>query len=252
MRRMDENGELHELAPGEQAFVDQVETHFQTVNAQLVGMMATLQALAAEGDHSGAAETMTRVRDVLKEAFPKGDPDMCSFALFQANLLVAAHSWTSDVFDAADVAVRMLSVMLPSDHPLRRAPGFSEAESKRYTDRILDLAERSRSTYRTDTGVILESVHAESDCTGFCVIHRPIPGPWSSWETDWDDQTHLMYRVCPHLVRHLAVEEMLRDVRLMLDSEHEHHGVCDCACHPSKCAPVYARDGSLVRFELEG
>lgn len=100
-------------------------------------------------------------------------------------------------------------------------------------------------TYVTGTGQIIDNVHAASKCDGtWCVIHRPAPGPWKDWPTDWrgdktifvDSQYGLVEinvdiwrgfeRRCPHGYGHTAVEETLRG------NDPHMHGCDGCPCGP--------------------
>jgi hypothetical protein len=61
--------------------------------------------------------------------------------------------------------------------------------------------------YTTGSGQVL-STHASWGCVfQYCVIHRPMPGPWESWPTNWNSTRRLMERVCPCGVAHPAAEE---------------------------------------------
>lgn len=80
--------------------------------------------------------------------------------------------------------------------------------------------------------------HAADRCQGeFCVIHRPMPGPWDSWPTLWRSDRRIMERLCTiHGVGHPAVEQL--DFWLRQGRGYEWvHGCCGCPCHPSAADP---------------
>lgn len=50
-------------------------------------------------------------------------------------------------------------------------------------------------------------VHPASVCTGtWCVIHRPMPGPWSAWPRLWRYDRGIMERRCPCETDHPVAE----------------------------------------------
>lgn len=60
--------------------------------------------------------------------------------------------------------------------------------------------------YTTGFGQVVR-VHPGWRCRGqWCVIHRPMPGPWSLWPTYWDSESYRMYRECDHRMMHPAAE----------------------------------------------
>lgn len=68
-----------------------------------------------------------------------------------------------------------------------------------------DFASRPR--YTTGVGQVIVT-HAQWSCIGdFCVVHRPMPGPWQDWPTRWRQDRGIMERVCPCGVGHPASEE---------------------------------------------
>jgi hypothetical protein len=79
--------------------------------------------------------------------------------------------------------------------------------------------------YLTDAGQVLR-VHDRDQCVGaFCVIHRPMPGPWDTWPTLWRSDTGIMERMCPCGTGHPVAEsyEYLPWYRTV-------HGCCGCPC----------------------
>lgn len=117
-------------------------------------------------------------------------------------------------------------------------------------EKLADL--RGADTYTTGTGQMLEGVHAKDDCQGWCVIHRPIPGPWKDWPTNWrgDQAVNVggfeipvdiwrgFERICLHGIGHTAMEEILRG------NDHPHG--CDGCCVAQE---VRDEAGILVGFE---
>jgi hypothetical protein len=86
----------------------------------------------------------------------------------------------------------------------------------------------SRPTYTTGVGQKL-TVHAQWSCIGdWCVIHRPMPGPWESWPTRWRYDRRIMERVCPCGVGHPAAEEAL----WCADTVHGCCGIHTCTADP--------------------
>lgn len=86
-------------------------------------------------------------------------------------------------------------------------------------------------TYRTGLGQELENVHDFTACLNseFCVIHHPMPGPWSEWPTYWREDRRMMERVCPHGVGHPVAEDYGRGD---LSGSFFVHGCCGCPCNP--------------------
>jgi hypothetical protein len=89
--------------------------------------------------------------------------------------------------------------------------------------------------YTTGTGQKIVRVHQPYQCRGpWCVIHNPVPGPWSSWPTHWiqdSDQAYwlsgIMTRRCPHGFLHPCVEDVV-----MYDDGMPEHGCDGCPCGP--------------------
>jgi len=103
-----------------------------------------------------------------------------------------------------------------------------------------------KNTYTTSSGQVLENVHPQQECTGFCVIHDPIPGPWDGWEIVWRgdglfDTWRGFERICPHGIGHPAAEETLRD------NGHP-HGCCGlCPCGPGIAEPIIDLETGQLR-----
>jgi hypothetical protein len=91
------------------------------------------------------------------------------------------------------------------------------------------------------TGQILTGVHLRGQCVGdWCVIHRPMPGPWEDWTTWWCESEKIMYRICPHGIRHPAAEEVARMWQIGV----WHVGNQHC-CAKCRCAPTLQGDGVI-------
>lgn len=91
--------------------------------------------------------------------------------------------------------------------------------------------------YISGTGQSMR-VHRAQDCVispeaPWCVIHKPMPGPWSTWRTHWRADRRIMERVCPHGVGHPAAEYYLYATRPHLD-----HGCDTCVCCPGSWEPA--------------
>ncbi len=89
-------------------------------------------------------------------------------------------------------------------------------------------------------------VHRAEDCVispeaPWCVIHKPMPGPWSTWRTHWRSDRRIMERICPHGVGHPAAEYYLYATRPHVD-----HGCDACACIP---AIVIRSDGGPIALK---
>ena len=63
--------------------------------------------------------------------------------------------------------------------------------------------------YITGLGQEMTTHHVMHCKFKWCVVHSPMPGPWSEWPTVWDFQRRLMMRQCPCGARHPAAEEYL-------------------------------------------
>lgn len=108
--------------------------------------------------------------------------------------------------------------------------------------------EFSAAGYVTGTGQHLTQIHPEYRCvtSRWCVIHRPMPGPWSDWPTHWrSDWGGFMERICPCGVGHPVAEDSPR--------HNWWHGCCGI----HRCVPTLAElqrydiDGEIVVRELE-
>jgi len=101
--------------------------------------------------------------------------------------------------------------------------------------------------FRTGRGQVLDNVHSADVCQGWCVIHKPIPGPWDDWDTNWRgdglfDIWRGFERFCPHGVGHPAMEEILR-------GNIHAHGCCDmCPCGPPAAVEIRDEDGQLKGY----
>lgn len=87
-------------------------------------------------------------------------------------------------------------------------------------------------TFRVNEDQVLVNVHEEANCVPPCVIHAPLPGPWSDWQLIWRpinemDALFGLYRgferVCSHGTGHPAAEEVARRGPVV-------HGCCGCPC----------------------
>lgn len=91
--------------------------------------------------------------------------------------------------------------------------------------------------YISGTGQVVH-VHRREDCVispeaPWCVIHKPLPGPWSTWRTHWRSDRRIMERICPHGIGHPAAEYYLYATRPHLD-----HGCDMCVCCPGSWEPA--------------
>lgn len=87
------------------------------------------------------------------------------------------------------------------------------------------------------------NTHLPSQCRfRYCVIHHPMPGPWSTWATFWRGDISMMERVCYHRKGHPAAEEYLFHSRHLL----QQHDCCGCPCTPSAEQIRAAREGSWI------
>jgi hypothetical protein len=103
------------------------------------------------------------------------------------------------------------------------------------------------STYVTSSGQHLTNIHPGDTCHDWCVIHRPLPGPWDHWSVVWRgsdalDEWHGFQRVCPCGIGHTAMEEVLRDK----GSSHDCCGLCPCG--PPAATPIFNESGELEGY----
>lgn len=75
--------------------------------------------------------------------------------------------------------------------------------------------------------------HEAGECIGeWCVIHRPMPGPWESWPRVWRGDRGIVERRCPHGVGHPVAE--MHEWSIMMGQEVDLiHGCDGCPCSPS-------------------
>lgn len=86
------------------------------------------------------------------------------------------------------------------------------------------------------------TTHLPSQCRfRYCVIHHPMPGPWSTWPTFWREDLRIMERICYHRKGHPAAEEYLFRPYGALE-----HSCCGCPCTPSEDLLRTAREGSWI------
>jgi len=82
-------------------------------------------------------------------------------------------------------------------------------------------------THQLESGQTLRTHHAD-ECVGqWCAIHRPMPGPWSSWPRYWRGDRRILERLCPHGVGHPAAEMAETSPSWELI-----HGCDGCPCSP--------------------
>lgn len=84
-----------------------------------------------------------------------------------------------------------------------------------------------------ELGQIIQT-HELDTCIGrFCAIHRPMPGPWSTWPRYWRDGRGIMERICPCGIGH-PVAEMYEHA--LATGEGGASLIHRCCIHP--CAPI--------------
>lgn len=89
-------------------------------------------------------------------------------------------------------------------------------------------------------------VHEPGSCVGeFCAVHRPMPGPWELWPTNWNEARRLMERVCPCGYKHPAAEEyQIHNYGALI------HTCCRVPWH--RCAPELHYDRQHRRPDFPG
>lgn len=76
-------------------------------------------------------------------------------------------------------------------------------------------------------------VHAAGTCQGdWCVVHKPMPGPWTDWPLHWRGDRNIMERICPCGVGHPAAEQL----GWWASSGREFMSIHGC-CGRCKCGP---------------
>lgn len=91
-------------------------------------------------------------------------------------------------------------------------------------------------------------VHSRDVCRGpWCVIHRPMPGPWTDWPLHWRSDRGFMERTCPCGVGHPAAEqhEYWASVGTGYMSV---HGCCGrCKCGPGGAV----KQGNIIEIDAD-
>jgi hypothetical protein len=78
------------------------------------------------------------------------------------------------------------------------------------------------------------NTHELDGCMGrWCAIHRPMPGPWSTWPRYWREDLGIMERLCPCPVGHPVAEMYEYTVAQGRMKKLAH--IC-CGIHP--CTPI--------------
>ena len=212
MERWGPDGRKMDITPAEVAMIDQIGAKFKQVTAKLLNLQAQARTLAAL---PGGPDTELAMREVSLELFRtllhEFPPD--------GGLSEGDH-----IFSYVMYLIDTLAIVMEDDD------GLTE-------------------TYTTGVGQELQDVHPKGICTGWCVIHNPVPGPWQQWPTVWrgdgpGDIWRGFERQCPHGVGHPAVEEILR-------GRHDgSHGCCEhqCPCLPRRATPIISSEGELQGY----
>lgn len=209
------------MNPADIAQADQWTAKFADMT---VRMMAELGHGAP--DEQGAA----RFDAVFREA---DDDQLVPFVSYLVAQLISYH-WKLDRLAEALAAIQTITVNVMTNKAaqakmIAAANEFREeveAQDSLFSADALQAEGLAAETYTTGTGQVLSKVHPLGSCVGFCVIHRPIEGPWSLWPTHWRDDRHIMERLCPHGVGHPAIEDVLRS------GDGGTHGCDGCECGP--------------------
>lgn len=251
--RVGGDGEYHEIQPHELAHYDQMEAHFHALTQRILELRFHLKEAAVREDIAKVAECTQQMDALIHEEFPDPKPETINYIMYLVNVVEMARGWTDHNFDVVETVLRQLASVLRSDHEIRTLKGWDrETLDKEYEilrDTLDHLDTEDETVFTTDSGVKLENVHREQDCSGrFCVIHRPAPGPWSNWTMHWREDWRLMVRICPHDVHHIAIEEILR-LPLLGMSGHEHPAGCDCPCDFTRCKTLTDKEGNIIGFE---
>lgn len=257
VERVNDDGQRQEIDPALLAQYDQMEAHFQELTAEFLSIRSLMQEAARHEQHAVIPELTKRMEALVHTEWPDADEKQINYIMFLIHLLEQAQNWTSHNFQTVELLMQLLSALAPPDHAIRALPGFDHEESERKlqaahtaVERLERAEEAVGNTFTTDTGITLHHVHDAGNCEGpFCVVHKPAPGPWSSWDVHWREDWRLMVRICPHDVHHVAIEEMLRMPLLGLIA-HDHPEGCDCACDFTRCVTVTDSQGAITGFRV--
>jgi len=232
---------MSRLTPSKLAELDQTSASFR----ELTGHLVRLHDEAAELVHAdpvpddlevAMARITSEIFDRLVPPFMEidqedGDGGVFSYVMFLIDI-VAHHRRRDQMLVES---INAMGVLLGKLGGL-----FAPAPTVK-----IDI---ERETYTTGVGQILTNIHSQDKCEGFCVIHKPVPGPWKDWPTVWRGEDPFdiwrgFERRCPCGVGHTAMEETLRG------NSHP-HGCCgQCPCGEPFVRPVYGPGGELEGFQ---
>lgn len=246
MERWDSDGNPKPVEPGEVAAIDQMSMKFRDLRDTLVSFNERALSILA-GRHRGEdmagqmGSLQAGLHQVMHEAFGEhGDPQSVhSFVMYLINDLCELRARDYRLADMVNNAGSHLNMILVQLDGMAEGLGMSTVDD--------DPGEHGE-TFTTGIGQKLVNVHRKDDCVGWCVIHRPLPGPWRDWPTVWrGDQPFDIWRGferrCPCGVGHTAMEEAIRG------NAHP-HGCCGiCPCAPPDAVPVFDDHGNLEGYQ---
>jgi len=253
MERVDSNGERRPVAPSEIAQYDQMEAGFQELTIKILNLREDIKQAALDGDDKLLGSLTAKLDETIRARWDNPNHEMVNFMMHLMGMVEQAKSWTVHTFEAAEATIRLLASMQHPDHPIYQLPGFDPRRLDAQTDAVVALLNglNSDQEFVTDTGVTMYNVHTHEACEGeFCVIHRPAPGPWDTWDTHWREDWKLMVRICPHDVHHVAIEERLRMPLLGMLSE-DHPAGCDCPCDFARVDTLTDSEGKITGFRAK-
>ena len=239
---------------GERAAMEGMQHEYGQILARFLGIHQELDRLTQMyPDMESMNGEIMRIGDKLSDAmseafFSSGDLEsdlhrITSFITFMVNIVASYNKLQAAVGEHLNIAATAINNVAAT---LGMEPIYG---SRRLAQ------ETSENTYITGVGQRLTNIHAQQDCKGdWCVIHRPIPGPWDQWPTVWrgDDPFGMdiwrgFERLCVHGVGHTAVEHIL-------DGETRPHGCCGlCPCSPGMAEAQFDETtGQLTGYKAIG
>lgn len=233
--------------PEEVAKVHQLHAQFNDLLDVAGRRLDQLSILSARGDEETFRRLHTGFQTWIHDELGHGQENLDLLPSFVSLVTGSLRAWRARVEEINQAAMQAHVIMLP-------------AFPKSVQDRMIPLLEllSEDSAYTTGTGQDLVNVHPREDCEGWCVIHDPVPGPWTDWPTNWSgdgpfDIWRGMERICPHGVRHPAAEEILHRNRGLTELQLIPHACCGCPCTPAACDSVFSDgpDGELIGFVIK-
>lgn len=227
------------------AAADQLTAEFKDLTEDLLGLYNHVCEIAERAEHSEMeleqiaifqGEITRRLLNLISE---EGDPvKLFGFIVYLINVV-------SNAQDLQIALGRHLNLLGSSVNDMAARIGMVPIVGGGESIQHGLIEER---VYVTGAGQKLYNVHLAENCRGWCVIHNPIPGPWSEWKTVWRgdgpfDVWRGFERICPCGVGHTAVEHIL-------EGDLKPHGCgCGCPCGPGRAKALFDDEGLLAGYE---